>query len=212
MFPPASMVLLSWNCIRLVLTCWFGVALIHITQRTSISLSYPWPTTEPWAMLLPANSTQRWQRWQQAPITMCVPLLAHKLIPYPPQPPQALVALKGRPCLCLQELLRPSLDNANTIYMSLLASDWCGDSVLSQISLKPCGTGTDIPCANGTHSALGPSLIFHSSPHWWLWVHSRVVNTERHWILGMQWWRPKEFKRRYAWYKYWSTVVLENSE
>ena len=83
-----------------------------------------------------------------------------------PLPPKMLVALKGRPCLWPQGLLRPSLHNANTS-VSSLPSDQYGNSVLPH-SLEHLGLGTDIPCANGTSLVTWPSIIVHSPSSCWL--------------------------------------------
>lgn len=194
--PPASVVFLSWKCTRLVLTHWFGVALAHITQ---VSLSYQWSTTNPWAMLLPVYRTWKWKGWRQAPITMCIPQLAPKVIPFPcslyrcwwPSKGGRACVLKGfwghhstmpvlYPC--------PLLPLINVVTLCSPRSD------SGHVDLE-----TDIPCVNGTILVTQPLAILHSPPLWWLWVYCRgIVKIERGWILGMQWWWPEGFKRRHG--------------
>lgn len=164
------MTLLSWNCTRLVLNHLFGVAITYITHRTSVS-GLPMVHHQPLVLLV--YNTLGWQDWQQAPITLFVLLLGPKVIHYPPQPPKVLEVQKRRPHLCAEEEatpmpqghLRPLLYNTNTASMSSLASDACDDSVLSQVSLQPCGMRYRLSWCKwdcSSCSALDPTAILHS--------------------------------------------------
>lgn len=103
--------------------------------------------------------------------------------PTPSQPPNVLVALKGRSFLYPQGLLRPSLNNASSISASLLASDWCDLMILcSPKSVSShVGQGPTLPVQMGLLFSLSPGLLTYpplSSP---LMALSTEQGYSQHW-------------------------------
>lgn len=151
MFPPASMVFLSWNCIRLVLTCWFGMALTHITQRTAIGKL---PTVHQWPLGNAASSLQHPKVATLAAGThyyMCPPA-GTQADPLPPTASKGAGSTQ-REAMPVFSRAFEAITQQYQHYIhvpSCLWLMWCDDSVFSQINLKLCRTGTDITCANGT--------------------------------------------------------------
>lgn len=81
--------------------------------------------------------------------------------------------------------------------MSLASS--CSDIILSWISLKPCWFKNRHSLSEWNHLSLCPGALCLSF-HCWLCVESRgMIDIEMHYLLGMQWSKPKEFKRMQYW-------------
>lgn len=128
------MVFLSLHCTRLVLTCWFRVALTHIRHRTSSS---ELPMVHHWAVPLPVYSTSGWQDWQQVFVTLCVTLLVSSVIPCRSLQRPMCQWYSKRSLACV---LKGFWNHYSTTpSRSALAFDWCGDIVLFQVNLKLCG-------------------------------------------------------------------------
>lgn len=88
------------------------------------------------------------------------------------------------------EFSRPMLHDTNQIFWSkfFLAYDWCG-TYPPGLVLSFAGNGMDILCMNG------PFLLSYGATHWWRCVEGRgVVNSEKYYILGMQWFGLKILK------------------
>lgn len=101
---------------------------------------------------------------------------------------------------------REIVSQQNITSMSSLDSDQCSESVFSQITLKPCGQRERQTLCKFYCS----SCSSWSSPApWELWVHIKdIVHIGRGWILGIQWWWPKEFKKIYCWLIWHATFAL----
>lgn len=129
-FPPASMVFLSRNCTRLVLTRWFGVALTRITHRRSIS-ELPMvhhPTL--WQCCFQSTAPEGVRVDGRHPLPCVSPCWRPRWSPTLHILQRCWWYSKGGHACVLKGFWEHRSYNTNIISMSFLASDQCSNSVL----------------------------------------------------------------------------------